>query len=131
MKFIVESIQDGLITLKTPNANYRNTFKFVGTAPQIGTRIVGEVYADARKAESVSLGGNYVEPLFGRPRHMQGMVLNHQPSNNALRVLVGYEVTVKLPDDQSPAQFPIGSHVGWDNADWPEFKIQSPAEVAV
>lgn len=122
MKFIVESIQDDLVTLKTPNANYCNTFKFVGELPQVGTRVVGEVYANARKAESVSLGGNYVEPLFGRPRRMQGMVLEQNAQRNELRVQTGYEVTVKLPENQPATEFPVGSHVGWDNGDWPEFR---------
>lgn len=127
MKFIVESTQDDLVTLKTPNANYCNTFKFSGDMPQAGTRVVGEVYAIARKAEIVSLGGNYVEPLFGRPRRMQGMVLEQIVARNELRVQTGYEVTVKLPENQPVAEFPTGSHVGWDNADWPEFRAATPA----
>ena len=122
MKFIVDATQNDLVTLKTPDANYCNTFKFVGQPPVVGTRVVGEVYACARKAEMVSLGGNYVEPLFGRPRRMQGMVLEQNVQRNELRVRTGYDVTVKLPENQPATEFPIGSHVGWDNGDWPEFR---------
>ncbi len=129
MKFIVDATQDGLVTLKMLNANYCNTFKFIGEPPQIGSRVVGEVYAYARKAEMVSLGGNYVEPLFGRPRRMQGMVLEQNVIRNELRVQTGYEVTVKLPENQPATEFPIGSHVGWDNADWAEFRAATTATV--
>ncbi|MGC8624329.1 MAG: hypothetical protein ACP5VQ_03570, partial [Phycisphaerae bacterium] len=68
MKFIVESIENDLLTLKAPNANYRNTFKCTSSADMaVGRRITGEIHAAARKIEAVSQGGNYVEPLFGRP----------------------------------------------------------------
>ncbi len=123
MKFIVDSVNDGLVTLKTPNSNYRNTFRFSGSIPSAGSNVVGRIYANARKAEAVSLGGNYVEPLFGRPRRMQGMVLEQLPDRNELRVQTGYEVTVKLPENQAAAAFPVGTHVGWDNGEWPEFRM--------
>ncbi len=126
MKFIVESIKNDLVTLKTPNANYRNTFKCVSAGELVvGKRVSGTVHAPARKIEAVSQGGNYVEPLFGRPRRMQGLVLQQNTAKNILIVQTGYEVTVQLPPPQSAADYPVGSRVGWDNADWPEFSLQS------
>ncbi len=128
MKFFVESSHNDLITLRIPGTNYRNTFKFAGAgglAP--GVKVFGAIHVPARKAEAISDGGNYVEPLFGRPQRMQGLVLTQDLQKNELVVQVGYEVTVQLPADQNVSEFPVGSRVGWDNADWPMFEAETPA----
>lgn len=131
MKFIVERIENDLVTLKTPNANYRNTFKCSSAADLIvGKRVAGSVHAPARKIEAVSQGGNYVEPLFGRPRRMQGLVLRQNAMDNSLIVRTAYETTVRLPPQQQASDYPMGSRVGWDNADWPEFTVEKAATVA-
>lgn len=130
MKFIVESVDNDLVTLKTPNANYRNTFKCATAADMVvGKRVTGTVHAPGRKIEAVSEGGNYVEPLFGRPRRMQGLVLRQNIADNSLLVQTAYDVTVQLPSDQQAADFPAGSRVGWDNADWPQFVVEKSTSV--
>ena len=132
MKFIVESIENDLVTLKTPNANYRNTFKCSSVADlAVGKRIPGSIHAPARKIEAVSQGGNYVEPLFGRPRRMQGLVLKQNVADNSLIVQTAYETNVQLPRQQQATDYSVGSRVGWDNVDWPEFVVEKSAAVAV
>ncbi len=127
MKYFVESAKNDLITLRIPGTNYRNTFKFSGVAaPGPGAKVFGAIHVLARKTESISDGGNYVEPLFDRPRRMQGLVLARNSQKNQLVVQVGYEVTVQLPADQNVSEFPVGSRVGWDNADWPIFEAETP-----
>jgi hypothetical protein len=126
MKFIVENLEPGLITLNAPGTNYRNSFKFDGLTPPIGKKIYGTIYAQGRKIEEVSDGGNYVEPLFGRPRRMQGLVLAQDTAKNELLVQAGYEVVVKLPDTQKAADFAVGSRVGWDNGEAPVFLAEAP-----
>ena len=130
MKFIVESIENDLVTLKTPNANYRNTFRCSSAADLVvGKRISGSIHAPARKIEAVSQGGNYVEPLFGRPRRMQGLVLKLNAAENSLLVQTAYETHVQLPPHQQATDYPPGSRVGWDNADWPEFVVEKTAAI--
>lgn len=122
-KFIVESVQDGTVTLKTPNNNYRNSFKLPnGLSLAAGQRVTGEIHAPAWKVDRVDFGGNYVEPLLGRPRRMQGTILAVNTATNELTVQTGYEVTVKLPAQYQAANFAVGTRVGWDNIDVPEFK---------
>ena len=36
---------------------------------------------------------------------------------------------VKLPHSQTVQEFPIGSRVGWDNADWPTLEITTELPV--
>ncbi len=129
-KFIVESIQDNLITLAAPPSNYRNTFTLKSenaSVLTIGERVRGTILAPAWKVDRVDLGGNYVEPLFGRPRRMQGTILSNNPAANELTVQVGYEVTVKLPDRYKAADYLPGERVGWDNIEIPTFQ---PAPIA-
>src|ERR1051325_4067891 len=117
-KFIVDSIENGTITLRVPGSNYRNTFAFHGDAPRDlapGTRVRGAIHAPAWKVDHVELGGNYVEPLYGRPRRMQGTILAVNPASNELTVQVGYEATVKLPDSAKAETFKPGERIGWDN----------------
>src|SRR5438105_3973798 len=66
-KFIVDSVADGLVTLVVPGTNYENTFKLEAGKVAAGDRVRGTIHAPAWKAETVSEGGNYVEPLLGRP----------------------------------------------------------------
>ena len=126
-KFIVDGVQDGIITLAVPGASYKNSFKLVGAAPAAGASVCGVIHAPAWKADHVELGGNYVEPLYGRPRRMQGTILATNPATNELTVRVGYEVTVKLPERYKPADFAVGARVGWDNIEIPTFEVTEEA----
>jgi hypothetical protein len=129
-KFVVENIHPGAVTLKVPGSNYRNTFTIAGDQSNlsVGARVRGTIHAPAWKADRVELGGNYVEPLIGRPRRMQGTILTVNPANNELTVQVGYEVTVKLPPKYRAAEFHPSDRVGWDNIEIPAFEMEkSPA----
>ena len=131
MKFIVNQVTDDQVTVLVPGTNYRSTFKYAGSAPlQVGQRVTAVVHAPALKIEVVSDGGNYVEPLFGRPRRMQGRVVEQHPKTSELLVQAGYPVRVKLPHGQTVAEFPVGSRVGWDNAEWPLLAIEAKAVTA-
>jgi len=122
--FTVQSVADGCVTLTTTGTNYQNLFKLGGADKPltVGQRVHGTIHATAWKAELVSAGGNYVEPLLGRPRRMQGVIKAANAAANELTVHVGYDVTVKLPDQYRTFQFPVGARVGWDNSDIPTFQ---------
>ncbi len=126
MRFIVQDAQGDQVTLQIPHTNYRNTFRLAasGVALQPGAALRGTILATARKVEAVSDGGNYVEPLFGRPRRMQGEIIAADAAKNELSVEVGYPVTVRLPDTQKVAEFAVGGRVGWDNAELPTFEMR-------
>jgi hypothetical protein len=123
-KFVVESVAGNLVTLAVPNTNYRNAFliRNASTSLRSGERVRGTIHAPAWKVDRVDLGGNYVEPLYGRPRRMQGTILSVSPGTNELTVKVGYEVTVKLPEKYKASDFQPGERIGWDNIDIPMFE---------
>jgi hypothetical protein len=125
-KFIVDSVENGVVTLRVPNTNYRNCFASKDAASlKIGERVVGRIVAPAWKVDCVELGGNYVEPLVGRPRRMQGTILSVDAARNELTVQVGYEVTVKMPEKYKAESFQPGARVGWDNIEVPSFELQA------
>ncbi|HVX83953.1 MAG TPA: hypothetical protein VH253_03980 [Phycisphaerae bacterium] len=126
-KFVIESLADNAVTLRVPGMNYQNTFAFHPNSSgvenlQPGHRIRGTIHAPAWKVDRVDMGGNYVEPLFGRPRRMQGTILSVNAAANELTVQVGYEVTVRLPEKYRAADYQPGQRVGWDNIDIPTFE---------
>jgi hypothetical protein len=130
-KFTVESIEDGLVTLRCPGTNYCNSFAIqedavVKLSP--GKRVRGKIHAPAWKVDRVELGGNYVEPLVGRPRRMQGTIISVNAAANELTVQVGYEAIVTLPESLRADAFKPGERVGWDNIEIPTFELESVAE---
>lgn len=130
-KFIVDAVQDNIVTLAVAGANYRNSFQLAGdTKLQVGQTVRGTIHAPAWKIDRVELGGNYVEPLYGRPRRMQGTISAVDAAGNELTVQVGYEVTVKLPDRYRAADYAVGTRVGWDNLEIPRFAL-APAAAPV
>jgi hypothetical protein len=126
-KFIVESFENSIVTLRVPGSNYRNSFVFNGDPALLtpGTRVRGTIHAPAWKVDRVELGGNYVEPLYGRPRRMQGTILSVNTARNELTVQVGYEATVKLPAGDKADTFKPGERVGWDNIEIPTFALEA------
>jgi hypothetical protein len=129
-RFIVDKIESGLITLRVAGCNYVNTFSIAGGASAglvPGARVRGTILAPAWKVDCVDLGGNYVEPLAGRPRRMQGAILAVNAAANELTVQVGYEVTVKLPDKYRATDYQVGQRIGWDNLEIPTFTLEPAA----
>lgn len=124
-KFVVDGVGEGTVTLRVAGMNYQNTFLVKGEEGlQVGQRVRGRIYAPAWKVDRVGMGGNYVEPLMGRPRRMQGTILSVDTVANELTVRVGYEVTVRLPEKYRAGDFEVGERVGWDNVDVPVFVVE-------
>ena len=51
-----------------------------GIADRIGQRLVGTVRASAKRIDVVRSGGKFVDPVFGRPRRVQGRIIASNPS---------------------------------------------------
>jgi len=123
--FIVDQIANGLITLRINGYNYAHTFALAGGLPPAlapRARVRGTIRASAWKVDRVELGGNYVEPLVGRPRRMQGAILSVNAPAHELTVQVGYEAIVKLPDKYKASDYHVGQRIGWDNLRLPTFQ---------
>lgn len=84
-------------------------------AAQPGKRIEGEIRAEAKRIDVVTSGGRYIEPVFGRPRRVQGSVLAVNAEANTLVIGAGFPVVVTPTDKrQSASDFNVGDFVSMD-----------------
>jgi hypothetical protein len=78
-------------------------------------RVRGVVRLPVWKADVVTAGGAFIEPVFGRPRRVQGTVVQVLPASNSVVVDVcGQPIVGDLPARWDAAQFVIGTRVGLD-----------------
>ncbi len=102
------------IVMGVPNTSYQ--LHLVPTAPvttQPGKRLIGTIRLEARRVDAVGTGGQFVEPVFGRPRRVQGTVIAH--AGNALVIDAGIPIHAVLTDARQKAeQFAVGQLVSFD-----------------
>lgn len=89
-----------------------------------GHRIIGTIRAKARRIDVVKTGGRYVEPVFGRPRRVQGTVIAIE--GGSVVVNAGVPIWVEPTDArQSASDFEVGQFVSFDALDGATFTQQS------
>lgn len=111
----------GYIVVSLPNSSYR--LHLVPTAPitaEIGKRIIGTIRAKARRIDTVTTGGRYVEPVFGRPRRVQGSVIAVVGDAVVVDAAVPIHITPTDPR-QKAADFAEGQFVSFDALDGATF----------
>lgn len=115
--------RSGHVVLTFGNTSYQ--MHLVPTAPvttPIGKRIMGTIRCKARRVDVVETGGRYVEPVYGRPRRVQGTVVAAEPSQRVIVVDAGMPIHCELQDARQEAdQFPIGAFVSFDAMDGATF----------
>jgi hypothetical protein len=113
----------GLIVATFPNTNYHMHLIAGSDVPSvIGERLIGIIRVDARRVDIVNTGGKYIEPVYGRPRRVQGRVVSWDDASSTLVVDAGVPIHLELQDDrQAPSQFGKGTLVGCDVLDGATF----------
>ncbi len=113
----VPSHARGLVRILFPGTSYdlHLTPRGEVTAHE-GKRIEGVIVLDARRLDLVGTGGRFIEPVCGRPRRVQGMVVG--VADGRLVVNCGVPLHLALTDArQRPEQFEPGTMVGCDVMD--------------
>lgn len=104
------------VVLSIPNTSYK--LHLEPTSPidtPVGKRIVGTIQAQAQRVDVVTTGGRFIDPLFGRPRRVQGVVVRADAGSNTLIVHAGVPVICSLTDArQNAADFKQGDFVSFD-----------------
>ena len=105
-----------MIKLTFPNTNYEMHLLPAGPATgQVGKRILGVVRAKARRVDVVQTGGRYVEPVYGRPRRVQGSVIAVNEGRRSIVVDAGVPIECELSDERQKAgDFSVGQFVSFD-----------------
>jgi len=111
------------IKVNFPNTSYETHFIPAGPiTAEPGKRILGKIHAKARRIDTVQTGGRYVEPVYGRPRRVQGSVIGVDSASNS--VIVDATIPIHLsPTDarQKAADFQPGQFVSCDVLDGATF----------
>ena len=117
-RLYLESHNDGVAVVTLPGTHYRLHLKCENTpdaTPQ--GRIQGTIACDVWKLDDVDQGGAYIEPVYGRPRRVQGKVTATNTANNSVVLEVcGQPVVGLLPERWTANQLPIGETVALDVA---------------
>lgn len=109
------------IKLAFPNTSYE--MHLLPTAPitvQPGKRILGTIRAMARRIDITDTGGRFIEPVYGRPRRVQGTILAIAGSALVVDATVPIHCTPTDPR-QKAADFEPGQFVGFDITDGATF----------
>ena len=93
----VTSSSDGVVVFVPANTSYELRLAAPGYAGPVGKPVKGVIRARARKVWTVPSGGNFISPIFGPPRTIQGRV--RALESNVLVVQAGPLVHVDLPAD--------------------------------
>lgn len=89
-----------------------------------GKRIIGTIHAQARRIDKVETGGRYVEPVFGRPRRVQGRVIAIDGERGEVVVHAGVPIHCKPTDHRQKAtDFHEGDFVSFDVLDGASFRV--------
>src|SRR5690606_12854034 len=81
----------------------------------VGRRVAGRIYARAKRVDIVRVGGRYIEPVYGRPRRLQGRVVAIDAEANAIAVHCACPIICTLTaPGQSAEQFTLGQLVSFD-----------------
>lgn len=104
----------------------------LGPPAAAGKRLSAALHVVARKVWPVTAGGRFVEPVYGRPRRLQGVVLGADEAHNALWVDAGgLKVVARLGHaGQRVADFAVSSLVTFSVDDHTVLEAARPASSA-
>ena len=112
------------IKFAVPNTSYE--MHLIPSAPVAvapGKRLIGVIGVKARRIDVVDTGGQFLEPVFGRPRRVQGTVIRAE--NGAVVVDAGVPIHITPTDARQRAeQFTPGQLVSCDVLDGATFSVR-------
>jgi hypothetical protein len=112
------------LILTVPNTSYELQLVPVGSVRALpGKRIVGPIRAQAGRLDTVKTGGRYIEPVYGRPRRIQGAVVRTDSASNSVVIDAAVPIHCRLTDArQKAADFQPGQFVSCDVMDGATFE---------
>lgn len=127
-RFYLRRSSEGAVTLNIPGTGYEIDLR--PTAPAIPSpqgRVRGVIRLPVWKLDLITAGGAFIEPIYGRPRRVQGNVIGRLSGNRLIVDVYGQPIVGDLPDRWNAAELPIGSRVGLDVMEGGVFEPLPPA----
>ena len=97
----------GTVTFAPKGTTYELHLKAVGPTPAINTPADARIRVQARKVWTVPSGGNFVSPIFGPPKIIQGRVKH--ADEKQLVVHAGATFVIDLPSAETAVDLPNGA----------------------
>ncbi len=102
----VIALTDGVVKFVPSNTAYQLHLTAAGYGGPLNVPVQGVIRVNARKAYSVPSGGNFIAPIYGPPRTIQGRV--RAIEGNTLVVHAGTPIHVALPAEASAVELANG-----------------------
>ncbi len=100
------------VTMAIPATDYRLQLQLRGDCDaEIGTSVRGQLHVQARRIDRCNTGGQFIDPVVGQPRVVQGRVRTIDAEANELVVQAKIPIRVQVSDDQCATAFQIGDLV--------------------
>lgn len=92
----------GTVVIALPGTDYRLAFRTPPGAslPPVGARLVGRLDAESLRVHAAAGGGRFVEPVYGEPRIIAGILREADPASRRLLIEAPVPVHVITPVDQ-------------------------------
>jgi hypothetical protein len=104
----------GSFVLSVPGTEYMLNLVAGGpTSVAIGKRVTGTLSGRAQKLHRAQAGGEFIEPVEGHPRIVQGRVRDTDPAANRLLLQAVVPIWITLSADQSARDFHAGDIVNF------------------
>lgn len=116
-RFMLAEKGDGFVVLTIPGTDYKLRLETAGTIGNaVGKRVLGVVRAQARRIDVVDTGGRYFEPVYGRPRRIQGTIESIDRAADTVTIRVHDQVVFVCATNglQAAANFTPGQLVSLD-----------------
>src|SRR3954452_14887629 len=96
----VTALKDGVVRFTPSGTNYElHLLVAPGFVAAAGRLVQGSIRVQARKVWTVPSGGNFISPIFGPPRTIQGRV--RALDERTMVVQAGVPILVELPADET------------------------------
>jgi hypothetical protein len=113
-EFKLVSLDAGFGIFAVPGTGYRLTLEVPeGFDAPIGRRIRGRVRGRALRMHRTGAGGNFIEPLDGRPRIVQGTVLAIDLAADEVLMDLVVPIRLEMFEGQSASEFATGEMVNF------------------
>ena len=114
---VLEELSDEQIVFAVPGTEYRLSLVVEDggntMTSQVGKRIKGCIHATALRMHAAQAGGRFVEPMWGAPRIVSGVVRTVDELKNRLLVDVAVPMWVTMADGQHATDFAEGQMVNF------------------
>ncbi|MDZ4831560.1 MAG: hypothetical protein SGJ09_15345 [Phycisphaerae bacterium] len=112
LESVTPSGTDELIVLSIPSTAYRLHFKLAGRVTTVvGKRITGTIRGKAMRIHPASAGGQFIEPVDGHPRIVQGVVVTVDAAANRLLIDMAVPAWIVVAEGQLASDFVVGQTV--------------------